>query len=75
MSFATINPSHEEAPPAMPPTTLAPMEPPTKPSYKSYRKKYLKMRQRCKEKTRESNGTFEDGQRATRITDRLQEQN
>ncbi|KAL8966648.1 MAG: hypothetical protein Q9183_003274 [Haloplaca sp. 2 TL-2023] len=75
MSFTTVNPPHDEAPPAMHPTTMAPVEPPTKPSYKSYRKKYLKMRQRCKEMMRESNSTFEDGQRATRIAERIQEQN
>ncbi|KAL8739195.1 MAG: hypothetical protein Q9181_000086 [Wetmoreana brouardii] len=70
MSFATINDPHTAASPAMRPT-----EHPAKLPYKSYRKKYLKMRQIFKEKMRESNTLFEEEQHATRIADRLQEQN
>ncbi|KAL8668147.1 MAG: hypothetical protein Q9202_000125 [Teloschistes flavicans] len=70
MSFATVNDPHTEAATSMPPT-----EHPTKSSYKSHRKKYLKMRQGFKEKMRQSNSLFEEEQHATRIADRLQEQN
>ncbi|KAL8626535.1 hypothetical protein Q9189_007777, partial [Teloschistes chrysophthalmus] len=59
-----------EASSSMPPT-----EHPTKSSYKSHRKKYLKMRQGFKEKMRQSNSLFEEEQHATRIANRLQEQN
>ena len=44
-------------------------------SDREYRKKFLKIRHSFRERMRESNALFDDEQRATKLTRRLQEQN